>query len=494
MKSKMPDTICAPATATGGAVCTIRISGPGTFTVVDSVVRFKNGDAASSKGGRVKFGSIEGVDDVLVSIFRAPHSYTGEDSAEIGCHASRFIIGEILSRLVAAGARMAECGEFTKRAFLNGKMDLSQAEAVADVIAAESRASHKVAFSQLRGRYSGELAKLRERLLELTSLLELELDFSEEDLEFADRGKLKALLEECTEHIASLKESYRIGNAIREGVPVAIVGAPNSGKSTLLNALVGDDRAIVSDIPGTTRDTVEEAMTLGGIRFRFIDTAGLHDTADSIEKMGIERSLRKISEAGTVICLIDGTSSLEENREVLDSVRGRISADQNLIVAVNKADIQETELAEAGCGSERGVAVAEESDCRRAESSIASGGCDTRAALSGVRGTENAEPLVVISAKTGAGLDRLRSAITEPYQSALAEDAVIVTSQRHFEALGCALESLTAASASLASGVPGDLISEDLRAALHSIGSILGDTITTDEILGEIFSRFCIGK
>ncbi|MCQ2158800.1 MAG: tRNA uridine-5-carboxymethylaminomethyl(34) synthesis GTPase MnmE [Bacteroidales bacterium] len=463
MNGIMEDTICAPASGSGGAICTIRVSGPDTMGIVDSVVSFAHGSASASKGGRVKYGTVDGVDEVVVSIFRAPHSYTGQDSAELGCHASGYIIREILSRLVAAGARMAEPGEFSRRAFLNGKMDLSQAEAVADVIAAESSASHRVAYSQLRGRYSGQLAKLRERLLELTSLLELELDFSEEDVEFADRSKLEALLNECLTHIGALKESYRIGNAIRNGVSVAIVGAPNSGKSTLLNALVGDDRAIVSDVPGTTRDTVEESITLQGIQFRFIDTAGIHDTSDAVERMGIERSLRKISQASTVICLLDGTFPDADNAEILESVAERIGPDQHLIAAVNKSDVHPGSSALPGT------------------TGLPAMGASIPGAIR-------------ISALKGDGLDALRAEIVAPYDSAGLDDASIVTSERHFEALRRAYDSLSAAADSLSRGIPGDLVAEDLRDSLHSIGSILGDEITTEEVLGEVFGRFCIGK
>ena len=421
---------------------------------VDSVVKFRRGTAALSKGGTVKVGDIEGLDEVVVSIFRAPHSYTGEDCAEIGCHGSEFIVKGILERLFKAGARMATPGEFTQRAFLAGKMDLSQAEAVADIVAAGSEAAHRVALNQLRGRYSSELSELRGQLLELTSLLELELDFSEEDVEFADRCKLKGLLRECLSHIDELRESFRIGNAIRNGVPVAIVGAPNSGKSTLLNAIVGDDRAIVSDVPGTTRDTVEETITLRGVQYRFIDTAGIHDTEDTVELMGIERSLKKIALADTVVCLLDGTAPAGVNEASLELVRSRIGDGQRLIVAVSKADI-----ATAGSG-------------------VFGPGCGAMA----------------ISAKTGKGLDKLVDAITADYDASALEDHSIVTSQRHYEALCRAHDSLTSAATALETGVPSDLVSEDLRSTLTHIGSILGDEICTDEVLGNIFGRFCVGK
>ena len=280
-------TICAPATSVGsGAVSIVRISGPDTIAVIDRVVRFRSGTAAEAPGYSLKFGEVEGLDEVLVSLYRAPHSYTGEDAAEISCHASTYIVGVLLDRLTEAGCRLAEPGEFTRRAFVNGKMDLAQAEAVADIISSASAAQHRVAINQLRGGYSAELRDLRKQLLELSALMELELDFSEEDVEFADRSRLRELLDSACSHCRQLADSFRLGNAIRSGVPVAIVGAPNSGKSTLLNALLRDDRAIVSDVPGTTRDTVEETCVIDGVLFRFIDTAGIRAASDEVEKLG----------------------------------------------------------------------------------------------------------------------------------------------------------------------------------------------------------------
>ena len=292
------DTICAPATpAGGGAVSIIRLSGPRCFEIVDSVVEFINSSAAQSKGYRLKRGKLAALDDVLVAIFRAPKSYTGEDCAEIYCHASPYIVRSALELLCAKGCRMAEAGEFTRRSFLNGKMDLAQAEAVADLIAASSEAQHRVASSQLRGGYSQELRQIRGSLVELSALLELELDFSEEDVEFADRSRLETLLGSALARCETLADSFALGNAIRNGIPLAIAGAPNSGKSTLLNALLGDERAIVSDIPGTTRDTVEDTKVIGGVLFRFIDTAGIRESSDQIERMGIERSVEALRKA-----------------------------------------------------------------------------------------------------------------------------------------------------------------------------------------------------
>ena len=300
------DTVCAPATSVGtGAVSMVRVSGPDSLAIVDKVVRFRSGSASESRGYTLKYGEIPDVDEVVAGIYRAPHSYTGEDSVELCCHASAYIVGRILELLTDAGCRLAEAGEFTRRAFVNGKMDLAQAEAVADVIASGSEVQHRVAMNQLRGGYSEELGKIRAELLELTSLMELELDFSEEEVEFADRSRLAALLDDAISRCTALADSFRVGNAIRNGVPVAIVGAPNSGKSTLLNALLHDERAIVSDVPGTTRDTVEETCVIGGVLFRFIDTAGIRETADKVERLGIERSFSKAAEAEVVLGMVD---------------------------------------------------------------------------------------------------------------------------------------------------------------------------------------------
>lgn len=304
------DTICAPATAVGsGAVSMIRISGADSLCAVDRVVRFDKGSASDSRGYTLKHGNVPDIDEVVVGIYRAPHSYTGEDSAEICCHASPFIASRILGLLCEAGCRLAEPGEFTRRAFTNGKMDLAQAEAVADLIASGSEAQHRVALNQLRGGYSAELAEIRSELLELTSLIELELDFSEEEVEFADRDRLASLLDDVIGRCTTLADSFKAGNAIRNGVPVAIVGAPNSGKSTLLNALLRDDRALVSDIPGTTRDTIEETCVVGGVLLRFIDTAGIRETRDEVERMGIDRALSKAAQAEIVLGVVDAAAS-----------------------------------------------------------------------------------------------------------------------------------------------------------------------------------------
>ena len=460
------DTICAPATSVGsGAVSLIRISGPEALSVVDRVVRFRAGTAAESPGYSLKFGEIAGMDEVLVSLFRAPHSYTGEDAAEICCHASPFIVSSLLDKLTEAGCRLAEPGEFTRRAFINGKMDLAQAEAVADVIAASSAAQHRVAMNQLRGGYSAELRDLRKQLLELTALMELELDFSEEEVEFADRSRLRGLLDTACSHCRQLADSFCLGNAIRNGMPVAIVGAPNSGKSTLLNALLRDDRAIVSDIPGTTRDTVEETCVIDGVLFRFIDTAGIRTSSDEIEKLGIERTFRKISEAEIVLGVVDisdETAAVEEGiRTLIDKLD---FSQQKLLILANKTD--KTEV------NKNVISI-----------NFFVNSLDKEA---------NNIQLLEISAKTGFGLENLRNSLVERAGIASAS-GTLVTNARHAAALREAASSLSAVSDGLDCGLPSDLLEEDLRAALASLGSITGE-ITTDEVLGEIFSKFCIGK
>lgn len=460
------DTICAPATSVGtGAVSVVRISGPQAHAVVDALVRFRSGSAAQAKGYSLKFGEVDGLDEVLVSLFRAPHSYTGEDAAEICCHASPFIVSTLLERLTEVGCRLAEPGEFTQRAFVNGKMDLAQAEAVADVIASSTSAQHRVAMNQLRGGYSAELRGLRKQLLELTALMELELDFSEEDVEFADRARLRTLLDTACSHCRQLADSFRLGNAIRNGVPVAIVGAPNSGKSTLLNALLRDDRAIVSDIPGTTRDTVEETCVIDGVLFRFIDTAGIRESSDEIEKLGIERTFRKISEAEIVLGVVDVSDHPESLETALRTMVGKIDfQQQKLLILANKMD-------------ENGVNK------------------NVNTINYFVKSFDYKQyPILVleISAKTGLGLETLRSALVERAGIASAS-GTLVSNARHAAALRDAATSLSAVSDGLDRHIPTDLLAEDLRSALASLGSITGE-ITTDEVLGEIFSKFCIGK
>lgn len=442
----------------------MRVSGPEALACVDAVVSLRRGLACDAPGYSLRYGSAEGLDEVLVSIFRAPHSYTGEDSAEISCHASPYIVGELLARLCAAGCRMAEPGEFTQRAFLNGKMDLAQAESVADLIAADSRAAHDLAFKQLQGQYSSEFKALRDQLLTLASLLELELDFSEEELEFADRTRLRTLTENALSRVVKLRDSYRLGNAVKAGVPVAIVGAPNAGKSTLLNALLGEDRAIVSPIAGTTRDTIEEVMVMDGVKFRFIDTAGLRETSDLVEKLGVERSLQKLRSASIVVSLVECAGYRDGMQWPGEDT------DAHLIKVLSKCD-----LAVGGCPE-------------GADSHIVPGECDL-----GVGGNWP-EGVVLISAKTGAGMTELRRALMDC--SGLAgnwQDESIVSSARHYNALCTAGEQLEDVLGAMRLGLPADLLAEHLRAAIASISSIIGE-ISTDQVLGEIFSKFCIGK
>ncbi len=460
------DTIVAPATVPGsGAISIVRISGPRALETVSAVVSFSR-PLNDAPGYSIRYGTAlqnDGsvLDEVLVSVFRAPHSYTGEEAAEISCHASRYVVETLLKRLCDAGARAAEPGEFTRRAFVNGKMDLAQAEAVADVIQSDNAAAHRVAMNQLRGGYSSRLKELRDKLLEVTALMELELDFSEEDVEFADRSHLVSLVEETLAHIRTLTDSFRLGNAIKTGIPVAIVGATNTGKSTLLNALLGEDRAIVSDIAGTTRDTVEETFNINGTVFRLIDTAGIRETEEEIEKIGISRSLLKLSQADIVLGVIDATAPLSEQRQHIREIASRIRFDeQTLLLLLNKMDL-----------------VSEPS---RAETLLV---------------LDREIPTIPLSAKTGQGLETLKNCLVTVWGKRLkgAEQALLVTNIRHYNALHKAADALELVKAGIASGTPTDLVSQDMRDSLYHLGSILG-TITDDEILGRIFERFCVGK
>lgn len=467
--SPLSDTICAPASSVGGgAVSIIRISGTQCFPTLDSLLEFTHGNAASSPGYRLKRAQFADVDDVLVGIFRAPHSYTGEDAAEIYCHASPYIVSRILELLCSKGCRMAEPGEFTRRAFLNGKMDLAQAEAVADVIAAQSEAQLRVAGTQLRGGYSSELRQIRASLVELSALMELELDFSEEDVEFADRARLRELLDSATQRCRSLCNSFRAGNAIRNGVPVAIAGAPNSGKSTLLNALLHDDRAIVSPIPGTTRDTIEEGCVLGGILMRFIDTAGLRESDDCIERMGIERSRAKIREAFVVLGVLDAALDPDELlAQACELASCMSSVDQKLVLLLNKLDIAGNPHANKNV-MRANIFV----------SLLVDKGIDAN--------------VLEISAKTGLGLEKLLDTLASSCSPDSGSD-LLVTNARHAEALRASAEALDKVASGLELQLPTDLLAEDLRDAISHLGTITGE-ISTDEVLGEIFGRFCIGK
>ncbi len=456
------DTICAPATATGGALCIIRVSGPRAFPIVSSLC-----DVCCDKvpANTVHYTHIKAplhlegqaetiIDEVMVCIFHAPRSYTGEDTVEISCHGSSYIQKSILELLILNGCRMAQPGEYTMRAFLNGKMDLSQAEAVADLIASTNKATHDIALSQLRGHFSSDLARLRKQLLELTSLLELELDFSDhEDLEFADRSQLLALAQEIEFHIAQLTSSFKTGQAIKQGVPVAIVGKTNVGKSTLLNRLLHEERAIVSDIHGTTRDTIEDTIDINGITFRFIDTAGLRKTEDQIEKIGIDRTYQAIDRARIILWIIDAPPSTEEQKEMEARCK-----EKKLIIVSNKSD--------------KGIVIAD------SEFSI------------------HYSTLISISAKTGQCQEALESAI---YSAAnlpsITANDVIVTNARHFEALQNAHTSISRVITVLTQQLPVDLIAEDLRQVITDLTEITGDgLITPQETLNNIFQNFCVGK
>lgn len=457
------DTICATATAPGGAIGIIRVSGPEAITTVSQIFRpAKGAPLAQRKAGTVTFGTIEQdgdiVDEVLVSLFRAPHSYTGEDSAEISCHGSTYILHRVMEMLIAHGCRMAAPGEYTQRAFLNGKMDLSQAEAVADLIASSSEATHRLAMNQMRGGFSQRLRELRDKLLHITSLMELELDFSDhEDLEFADRSELNSLAEEIRQVIGRLTDSFSKGNAIKNGIPVAIIGETNAGKSTLLNALLNEERAIVSDIHGTTRDVIEDTMNIGGILFRFIDTAGIRDTSDTIESMGIERTFNKLQQADIVLWVTDSTEDPQQLVQLSERILPLCTGKQLLLV-MNKADLAPAPALPASLHLPDNACV------------------------------------VSISAKQKTGIDTLRDMLVKAADiPSISNSDVIVTNLRHYEALTHALDAITRVEEGLKSGLPGDLVSQDLRECLHYLGTIIGE-ITTDQVLGNIFERFCVGK
>lgn len=453
------DTICALATAPGGALGIIRISGAQSLEILS---RIFTKDLTTAQPNTVHYGHIVDktsnlqpptsnlVDEVLVSVFRAPHSYTGEESAEISCHGSRYILNRVLDLLIQHGCRMALPGEFTQRAYLNGKMDLTQAEAVADLIASTNQVTHQVALSQLRGHFSSKLSQLREQLLKLTSLLELELDFSDhEDLEFADRSELLSLSKEIDTHITKLARSFEMGQALKQGIPVAIVGKTNVGKSTLLNALLKDDRAIVSDIHGTTRDTIEDTIDIQGVTFRFIDTAGIRQTQDTVEQIGISRTYAAIDKARIVLWIIDEEPSDEEINELLKHTENK-----KLIVVRNKSD-------KINNNSYNLLNL----------------------------------PLVPISAKYGTGIEDLEKAIYEAADiPALTDNDIIVTNARHYDALTRSRDCIQRVVDGLQMQLSGDLLSEDLRQALDTLSEITGGQITPNEVLGNIFKNFCVGK
>ena len=507
------DTICAPATLPGtGAISIVRVSGPDTFKIIDSQVSFLHGCASQAKGYTLKRGRFGELDDILVAIFRSPASYTGEDSAELYCHASAYIVQHILDALCRAGCRLAEAGEFSRRAFLSGKMDLAQAEAVADVIASQTEAQHRIAMNQLKGGYSAELGKVREQLVELSALVELELDFSEEDVEFADRERLRGLLEGAAAKCEALAGSFRVGNAIRSGVPIAIVGEPNSGKSTLLNALLGDERAIVSEFAGTTRDTVEECAVIGGMLFRFIDTAGIRESDDPVEKMGIGRSIEKLRSAEIVLVVSEARSSSGMAGSEYDGggEKGVGSGEAGAAEGVpgSEYDGDREEMTDAWWMdlNEQEKRLLEITDCQRQKVILLRNKCDLLRGKTGYNKNVSIDNTFVlpinhkditvnileISAKQGTGLDHLCQMIAN-WAGQDRKNEILVTNARHADALRRSSEALRRSISALDNNLSAELLAEDLRAAISHISEITGE-ITTDEILGEIFGRFCIGK
>lgn len=457
MNTFIHDTICAIATRAGGALSVIRVSGANAVAYTDRIFQSASGKRlAESKANTLHYGTLhtladasgarEAIDDVVVSLWRAPHSYTGDDVVEISCHGSQYISQNIIQALIACGCRQAEPGEYTMRAYLNGKMDLSQAEAVADLIAANNKASHDLAVSQLKGHFSSELQRLRQQLLKLTSLLELELDFSDhEDLEFADRSEINDLSTEIFEKLRTLCESFKTGQALKQGIPVAIVGKTNVGKSTLLNQLLNEDKAIVSDIDGTTRDIIDGVASINGVTFRFVDTAGIRTTDDAIEKIGIERAYEQIAKAAIVVWMIDGKPTQADRDDMARRTEGK-----PLIVVHNKADLS----AETFIDNE-----------------------------------------VAISAKRNENIQLLKEKIMEAANiPEIDENTIMVTNTRHFEALHKAMTDLQRVIDGLASGLPSDLLAEDLRLCLEDLADITGGQITSQETLNNIFQHFCIGK
>lgn len=472
------ECICALATPASGAIGIIRLSGSNAITLTDKIFQSANGKSLEeAKPYTLHYGEIKDkdgntIDDVLVSVFRAPHSYTGENSTEISCHGSRYILQQVLHRFTEVGCRQAEPGEYTRRAYLNGKMDLSQAEAVADLIASTNKATHKMALSQLKGHFSNELSLLREKLLKMTSLLVLELDFSDhEELEFADRSELQALAEEINHKITTLAHSFETGNALKQGVAVAIVGKTNVGKSTLLNRLLHEEKAIVSDIHGTTRDVIEDTTLIDGITFRFIDTAGIRKTDDVVENIGIERTFQKMEEAKIVIWLLDGQPSASEIEEMKLKNQGK-----KLLVVFNKMDkLENDKLAfdkfTHSCGSDSSESEASEGESSEAESPL------------------------FISARTGENVSSLEQALVKAADiPEITENDVIITSARHYEALLRAHDSLSRVLESMEMGMSGDIIAEDLKMVLEELGEITGGQISSQETLNNIFKHFCIGK
>lgn len=461
------DTICAVATASGGAIGIIRVSGTEAIRITDKIFRpvdkhstpLDKRDANTINFGFIRNGKDEIIDEVLVSIFRAPHSYTGEDSVEISCHGSSYVLQQVMRLLIENGCRSAGPGEYTQRAFLNGKMDLSQAEAVADLIKSTSDATHRMAMNQMRGGFSRELSTLRDKLLKLTSLMELELDFSDhEELEFADRDELKQIALQVKAKISGLASSFNLGNAIKNGIPVAIIGETNAGKSTLLNTLVGEDRAIVSDIHGTTRDVIEDTVNINGTVFRFIDTAGIRDTTDTIERLGIDLTFKKINQADIIIWMVDATEKSDRIKEISKKLYP-LCKDKQLIVAYNKTDITNQPV------------------CTEIEK------------------LPPHAPQIRISAKFGTNIDKLKQMLlTFANVPEISQSDIIITNTRHYEALIRSLEAVNRVIDGINENIPSDLVAQDLRECLSHLAEITGGEITSEETLQNIFKHFCIGK
>lgn len=462
-------TICAIATAPGGALGIIRISGPSAISIANSVFSPRNSSTIKleeQKGHSMVLGTVSDekgqiLDEVITSIFRAPHSYTGEDCIEFSCHGSSFILQQILALLIRRGCKMAAPGEFTKRAFMNGKMDLSQAESVADLIASKASISHRIAMKQMRGNYSHRFHELRDKLLRLTSLFELELDFSDhEDIEFANRDELGNLAHEIETHLTKFCQSYKVGNVLKKGVPVAIIGETNVGKSTLLNALLEEERAIVSDISGTTRDSIEGTTIINGLVFRFIDTAGIRNTKDAIEQLGIQLSFSKIKQAETILWIIDIMDAEKQYQALESKIIPVINQDQHLIILLNKVDK-----------------------------------CDDVTLGRKLAQIENTIPgrKYAFSAKRGEDIERLKTILSEDYVHNDEED-LIVSNTRHYEALQNALNAILRVEEGLQTNRYGDLICQDLRDCIHFLSEITGEGITSQEVLESIFKGFCIGK